>query len=78
MAILHSKIIPRILDLDSYHSQNSANTELHFFGFRPSVNRHPLEFYEIRIYTATQTKKKITLMMYLCRKSENQLNTAHT
>ena len=67
------------MDLDSYHSQNSANTELHFFfGFRPSVNRHPLEFYEIRIYTATQTKKKKRINYdVLCCKSENQLNTAH-
>ena len=56
-----------MLDLDS---QNSANTELHFFfGFRPSVNRHPLEFYEIRIYTASQTKKKesLMIMMYVAR-----------
>ena len=61
------------MDLDS---QKLANTELHFFGFRPSVNRHPLEFYEIRIYTTTQAKKNY-INDVLCRKSENQLNTAH-
>ena len=36
----------------------SFTVHIAFFGFRPSVNRHPLEFYEIRIYKATQTKKK--------------------
>ena len=44
-----------MLDLDS---QKLANTELHFFGFRPSVNRHPLEFYEIRIYIQPLKLKK--------------------
>ena len=62
------------MDLDS---QNSANTELHFFGFRPSVNRHPLEFYEIRIYIQPLKLKKRIIDDVLCRKSENQLNTAH-